>query len=377
MIGQQPEQESGLSRPRRRAAGEEQIGEAQIIRRIVERFGTPDARTRIGLGDDASVLRGAGLFDGGREATDLVVTTDLLVEGVHFNLRYMSLADVGYKSLVVNLSDLAAMGARATFAFGNLGVPRGTDMSAVDDLLDGVAEATHHDDVRLVGGDTVAAPQWIIGFTLLGDLAGPPLTRSGARPGDILWHSGALGLSQVGLHMLWGGGTTEKHTAVQAHLRPTPQLALGRLLQTGSLANACIDTSDSVSQCLLQLAQVSDVGLHLDFTTYPFHKALEEFSGIHPAGSPESGFVVPAKLDPAGEARRYSSLAEFVLASAEDYQLVFTALSTATERLLEYQLTPLIRLGAVTAPEDGCHYRDETGELKPLTALGFEHLPGK
>jgi len=378
------------------------LSESGVIARLRQRFSSADRRLLVGMGDDAAVLRFGDAPASGLKlnSADIVVTCDLAIEGVHFSLRYMSLADVGYKTLAMNLSDLAAMGALPAFAFGCLGLPRGVTAAQVDALLDGVDEAARLGGIALAGGDTVAAPQWVIGFTLLGELRGRPLKRAGARPGDILWHSGKLGLSQVGLHELWAGHVpvadaddlpdsgSDEHVgstysppataAIRAHCRPVPQLELGRWLQRHELASACLDLSDSLSQCLLLLAEASGVGLALNFATYPFAEELREFALAHVERTGAAGagcsFRVPARMEPAGRGTSYRSLAEFLLASAEDFQLLFAAPPSATARLLRETPAPLTRLGTVADSAEGCQYRDEAGALHPLTPSGFEHL---
>jgi len=306
-----------------------------------------------------------------------VVTTDLLVEGVHFDLAYCSLADAGYKAVAVNVSDIAAMGAKPAQAFGILGVPREATVKQVDELLAGVGEAAAEYGVMLAGGDTVAAPQWILGFTITGDLVGPPLLRSGARPGDIVWHSGCLGLSQTGLHLLNADETgASDPDPVAAQLRPQAQVELGRFLQRERLASACLDLSDSLAQCLLQLADASNVGLSLDFSGYQPAGAIRDFISSRRrwrAGGP-AGFSVPGRYHPNVKSRRYHSPVEFLLASAEDYGLLFTTPPPATTTLLGKAPVPVTRLGVVVAEGEGRFFRDQDHRTHKLTRLGFEHL---
>ncbi|MBN2081793.1 thiamine-phosphate kinase [bacterium] len=353
--------------------------EASIIEQIRERFTATDQRLLVGIGDDAAVLRTGELADSARRlnSTQQVVTTDLLVEGVHFDLAYSSLADAGYKAVAVNVSDVAAMGATPAQAFGMLGVPSGTTVRQVDELLAGVSEAVQEYGLTLAGGDTVAAPQWILGFTLTGDLVGPALLRSGARPGDIIWHSGSLGLSQTGLYLLSAGEAGKSETdPVRAQLRPRAHVELGRFLQRERLASACLDLSDSLAQCLLQLAEASNVGLSLDFSAYQLAKPVAEFVGSKRgwrAGGP-LGFSVPGRYSPAKKSSRFHSPAEYLLASAEDYGLLFTAPPPATARLLSRSSLAVTRLGVVVDKDEGRFYRDQEHRTHELTRIGFEHL---
>lgn len=355
------------------------ISEADVIGAITRRFRSKDPRVIAGVGDDCAIVRVGDLTDSARRlnAADLLFTTDLLIESVHFSLKYMSLEDIGYKALAVNLSDIAAMGGAPRYALGNLGVPREATAVQVQQLLDGVAAAASLAEVELIGGDTVAAPQWVVGFTVTGEVQGAPLLRSGARPGDVLWHSGALGLSQVGLYQLWGGEAQVSPEARLAHLRPEPQLALGRELQRCGLVSAALDLSDSVAQCALLIAQASRVGLLLDLQRYPFAAPVADFLNAHKSRSRASQFALPAKLSPGGKREVFTSAAQFIMAAAEDYQLLFTATPGATPQLKRCALAcgvTLQALGRITDANEGCFYRDELGQIQRLTALGFEHL---
>jgi len=354
------------------------LTEAEIIARAARAFRTKDPRVVIGIGDDAAVLQinDAASAKRRRQSAQLLVTTDVLVEGVHFDLRLLSLKDVGYKALMVNLSDIAAMGGRPTQAFATLGVPAAASAADIDLVLAGVRAAAAGGGTNLVGGDTTRAPQWLLGFTVLGELNGLPLLRSGASPGDNVWHSGRLGLSQTGLHQLWAGAAySDKAAAVLAHRRPKARLELGQFLQAAGFASACLDLSDSLSQCLLQLATASGVGLHLDFNAYAFDAEVLSFRRqlrSWRAGG-EHAFSLPARWRPEKTGARFRCLAEYILASAEDYELLFTAPQSVTSKLHMECPSPLTCLGQVVAANKGMTYRGEDGTTYELRAIGFEH----
>ncbi|MCC7477116.1 hypothetical protein IT575_01550 [bacterium] len=355
-----------------------------------------DPRLLLGPGDDAAVLR-LGPLDSGRRlnASDTVITTDLLVEGVHFDLRYITLADAAFKALAVNLSDCAAMGARPAYALGQLGVPAGASQAQIDALLEGLAELQHFSaqqgcPLQLIGGDTVAAPQWIIGFTVLGELSGAAaaLTRSGARPGHGIWLSAGLGRAQTGLCVLSGSVASGRSNrpapadfprACAALRRPLPGLALGLWLQREGLASACLDTSDSLSESLLLLAQASGAGLLLDLSAPQLEPEVEAFllwlaSRRRGPGEEKAALNLPGALDPAGRPRAYASRADWLLACAEDYGLLFSAPESASLRLLREAPGRLLRIGTVVDSAEGCHYRAEDGKLYPLQRSGYEHF---
>lgn len=364
--------------PKKTRQGSLSVSEASIISMLQKRFGSSDPRLLLGIGDDAAIVNFDGKQDSARRlnTANQLVTTDLLVEGVHFSLKYSTLAEVGARALSVCLSDISAMGGEPVFAFGVLGVPAGTVVGEVDDLLSGVAQCAKDYGVTLAGGDTVSAPQWIIGFTIIGNVRGTGLTRANAKPGDTIWHSGQLGLSQAGLHKLHAGESSRSDRCITAHLSPRPQFGLGKFLHNQGLATACLDLSDSLSQCAMQLAEASDVGLLLDFSGYPFDPELTRFAKARKRGKGKTSprFSVPARMQPNSKLRKYASLAEFVLGSAEDYQLLFTAPPAASLQLISNSPVPLTNLGTVVDSAEGHHYRDELGVMHKLQASGFAHL---
>ncbi|MGZ4144136.1 MAG: thiamine-phosphate kinase, partial [Actinomycetota bacterium] len=168
------------------------VGEFGLIRALLERLPTSDLI--VPPGDDAAVMR---------VPEQLVVTTDLLVEGRHFDLAFSSPADVGYKALTVNVSDIAAMGGRPLYALIALGAPSATLVTVMEELYDGVSEAARAHGVTVAGGDTVGADQLIVSVALLGEAGeGGIVRRKGARPGDLLCVTGELGGASAGLALL-------------------------------------------------------------------------------------------------------------------------------------------------------------------------------
>jgi thiamine-monophosphate kinase len=352
----------------------------------------------VGPGDDCAVLDLSSGGVGGAQASSAgspprkaaggrrisgatyALTTDTYVEGVHFSLRHGSLADAGYRALMGNLSDLAAVGALPRWGLAQCGVPRGETARAVE-LFDGVAEANADaradcgGGIALIGGDTFSAPQWIIGFTLIGELSGPPLLRGGARPGDNVWVSGEPGLAQVGLHALHGD-LPGYEAAKAAHLRPRARLKLGQWLRSQGLASACIDLSDSLSQCLLLLAESSGVGLSLDLSKLRLHDEAAAFCEEHrmQAGRSRYQISIPAKLCPGAKALRYASAGAWLLDSAEDYELLFTAPPRSTPALLRESPVPMSLLGTVAEAGEGRLWRVAEGRSQPLKAGGYKHF---
>ncbi|MGO8871323.1 MAG: thiamine-phosphate kinase [Acidimicrobiales bacterium] len=213
------------------------------------------------IGDDAAVvdLPAAG---GPRS---VVLATDLIVEGVHVDLGLSGLDDVGFKAVMVTLSDLAAMGTRASHLLASIVAPPGTD---VDLLGAGLAEAAGAAGCVIVGGDLSTGPVVVVSTAAVGSRPdGPgPLLRSGARPGDQLFVTGSLGASAAGLRLLRAGtvvsGATDRGLAA-AHRRPVARLAEGETARLAG-ATAAIDISDGLAADVRHLARSSQVGLALD-----------------------------------------------------------------------------------------------------------------
>jgi thiamine-monophosphate kinase len=213
---------------------------------LIERFTRPAPRAgagvALGIGDDAAVLRAPS-------GADLVATVDAVVEGVHFDGRF-SPEDVGWKALAVNLSDLAAMGARPLWALCALALPPGASATRLVGVGGGLADCARRFGVTLVGGNVTRAARLSLTVTLLGAAArGRALTRGGARAGDLLVLSGALGGAALGL---LPGAPAE---AVRRQRRPVPRVALGMGL--AGVASACIDVSDGFLQDLGHLCDAS------------------------------------------------------------------------------------------------------------------------
>ncbi len=234
------------------------VGEFGVIARVVARSGTADLAD-VGPGDDAAVLR----TPDGR----VVACTDVLVEGRHFRRDWSSGEDVGHKAAAANLADIAAMGAVPTALLVGLACPAGTPARWLEDVASGMADECAPFGAALVGGDTVAsAPDSaavVLSVTALGDLRGrAPVTRGGARPGDVVAVAGRLGWSACGLAVL-RRGFASPIAAVNAHRRPAPPYAAGPAAADAG-ATAMVDTSDGLLADAGHLATASGVRIDLD-----------------------------------------------------------------------------------------------------------------
>ena len=297
--------------------------EFQLIETFVD-AAAASPRAPLGPGDDAAVLP--------RRGGETCVTVDAVVEGVHFRRASSRLEDVGHKALAVNLSDLAAMGARPLWALVALGVPRGFRLADARRLGAGFGALARATGTEVVGGNVSRAPGLSLTVTVGGEVPpGRALLRSGARPGDRVWVSGLLGDARLGLALLERRSGPEARrlrrfpriarTAIERQRRPVPRLALGAALV--GVASACIDLSDGLAQDAGHLAAASRVAVHLDASALPVSRA---FVAAHP--------------DERERARLAAS-------GGEDYELLFTvpaARETAVRRLsrrLGLDLTPI------------------------------------
>jgi thiamine-monophosphate kinase len=234
------------------------VGEFGVIARVLARSGTA-ALAELGPGDDAAVLRAPD----GR----VVACTDVLVEGRHFRRDWSSAEDVGHKAAAANLADIAAMGAVPTALLVGLACPSGTPAAWLEGVAAGMAQECMPFGAAVVGGDTSAsAPDSqsvVLSVTALGDLGGrAPVTRSGARPGNVVAVAGRLGWSACGLAVLRRGFTAPA-AAVAAHRRPTPPYAAGPAAADAG-ATAMCDTSDGLLADAGHIAADSGVVIDLD-----------------------------------------------------------------------------------------------------------------
>lgn len=281
----------------------------------------------VDLGDDAAVRP-----DG------VVVTVDTLVEGVHFRAD-ASPRDLGFKALAVSVSDVLAMGARPDDAVLSLSLPHGPG-AWVDAFADGLAEACRRYGVDLVGGDTTGSPgPRVITLTLLGRRIGVPWVRSGARPGDRLWVTGALGLAGAGWML-----AEPPAGARQALARPEPPFAFARAVADEGLpVHAAMDLSDGLVHDAARMARASGVALHL----------------------------VPTALPVAPELADHPDALACATAGGEDYQLLLAVAPADEGPLRALALahgTRLTAIGTVTAGE-GAHLGDG-----PWPHRGYDHF---
>jgi thiamine-monophosphate kinase len=277
------------------------LGEFGLIEAIRRRARVDRRVWRLGIGDDAAVLRA-------RSRDDLVFTTDALVEDVHFRWRTTDAPALGAKALAVNLSDVGAMGATPLGCLLTLGVPADVAPARLEGFVDGLLREARASHCPLVGGDTVRSKQWLINLCVVGSVPrGRALLRSGARAGDRIFVTGELGGAAAGLALLDGSGPTTpaERRFVARQLRPTPPFRAGAVLVKRKLAHAAIDLSDGLAQDLGHVARASGLAARIELERLPLARGLARCAarlGLDPFAVALSGgedyallFAAPAR----------------------------------------------------------------------------------
>lgn len=248
------------------------IGEFELIGRIAAVSAAPEGMT--GIGDDCAILPQ-------RDGMDTLVSTDMLVEGTHFLLGDAAPSDLGWKSAVVNISDIAAMGGRPAGTFLSIAVPPGVDSAWVDKFMAGYSAACSKYGAPLLGGDTVGSPDRLcINVTVLGQCpSGTAVLRSGARPGDLVCVTGCLGDSAGGLEVILRGldRSGPAGVLVERHYLPRPRVDEGVALAACPGVHAMMDISDGVDSDLRHILEASGVGARLDAALLPVSEELRRF----------------------------------------------------------------------------------------------------
>lgn len=334
-------------------------GEEEVIRRIAAIFRTSGPHLTVPIGDDAAVLDLPA-------AQQLVLTTDQMVEGVHFRTRTHPPDLLGDKALSVNLSDLAAMGAEPRWALLSLFLPPGLSPDYLRSVLKGLARRARRTGTILVGGNLTRSKGFALDLTLVGTLprGARPLLRSGAKPGDHLFVSGTLGGSAMGLRLLEKGRGHEaaglgagrrveaawRRRALRSHLRPEPELRLGRVLSRHRIASAAMDLSDGLSRDLQRLCRASRAGAMIQAGAIPVDPAARHLAG------------------------REAAL-KMALHGGEDYRLLYCVPSYRIHEL-NRRISPGKRrwIGRIVQGRPQVIVEDGQGHRSALPVLGHDHL---
>jgi thiamine-monophosphate kinase len=319
-------------------------GERALIARIRQRLTTPQWVV-VGPGDDAAAIEPV------RGALE-VITTDAQVEGVHFDRRFVPPDAIGHRALAVNLSDLAAMGARPRAALLSMALPPSLELDAFDRIVDGFLALAARHSVALIGGNiTHTSGPMVLDVTALGSAhRRKMLTRNGAIVGDEVYVTGTLGDAATGLLRLEEDHSANEHAG--RYLRPDPRVRAGLLLGKNGAATSCMDLSDGLADGVRQIAEASSVGMTLDGRSIPIGPETREWLS-----------------------RKGRDPMEVALRGGDDFELIFTARPKQAGRLRAVRRhlgdLPITRIGVVTRARR-LIVKDDQGERE--LPEGYQHF---
>jgi len=324
------------------------IGELGLITKIRNWMATSCPELIRSIGDDVAVL------DMGNKA--LLITTDILIEGIHFEKSWSNPFQLGRKAVAVNLSDIAAMGGRPRYFLISIGLPKHLPLSFVSLLYRGLKEEARRSQVGLIGGDTSLSQKIIINICLIGEgKKGDLLFRDGAKVGDDIYVSGTLGDSALGLMILQDGNLQRKPKGlIKKHLFPTPRIELGQALATKHLASAMIDLSDGLLSDARHILEESRVGAQIWEESIPISRLYRKWVRIY------------AK-----------ETYQIAMSGGEDYELLFTAPPNKRRRIISLARSidhPITLVGQILPQKEGFHLVKKGGKKIPLNRLGYDHF---
>jgi thiamine-monophosphate kinase len=320
------------------------LREDDVVAAIAKIAGRPPKRIVLGIGDDAALWQPS-------RSHRSAITTDMLVEGVHFTRDAMTLRDAGWRAMTANASDLAAMGARPLLATVALGVPLESSVSELRELYDGVAQSARESGLSIVGGDLSRAAVLTIAITAVGEVRPSNVkTRAGGLPGSVLAVTGSIGAARAGLDVALGRvslGAAFDEAALQAFRRPQARCAEGRFFGASANVRAMMDLSDGLSTDLDRLCAASGCGAGLeDVPVAPAASAAAKSTGEDPA--------------------------RYALAGGEDFELLVAVAPRAFTHLARRFAAsfgrPLHRIGTLRAGT-GVTFRGE-----PVPRTGWDHF---
>jgi thiamine-monophosphate kinase len=335
------------------------LGEFGLIEHLTRENETRNVSTVLSIGDDAAVIDTFG--------KQMVVTTDMLVEGVHFDLMYTPLKHLGYKAVIVNLSDIYAMNAEPTQITLSIAVSNRFSVEALDEFYDGVNLACERYGVDLVGGDTTSSQKgFVISVTAIGEVEENKfVTRSGAKENDLICVTGDLGASYLGLLLMEREKQIyvenpaiqpnfEQHTyIIERLLKPEARRKMIAWFKENNLTpTSMIDISDGLSSELLHICKQSEVGCTIYEEKLPIHEQTNE-----------------------GAAKFGIAATTCALNGGEDYELLFTISPDDFDKVKECELLNII--GHITKPEDGSVLITNGNNRIELSAQGWNHLKNK
>ncbi len=327
--------------------------ELALIEMLAERAQSVPADGLIkGIGDDCAVFAN-------RDDREWLATTDILVEKIHFDLDWHPPHLLGRKAVAVNISDIAAMGGTPHYALVSMAIPAYLEQGFLAELADGSAEILAEYNCTMIGGDTSRGPVLTLNIVLLGSCAaGQAVLRSGAKPGDHIFVSGALGSAAAGLEISKRGthlsnfSESDLRPFVEKHLNPVPRVRLGQLLGETSQVTAMQDLSDGLATDLAHICLKSDVGAEIQADLLPGHRLLESI-------------CKPLNLDSSA----------LKVSGGDDYELLFTVKpdkgDALRQQIAEAGLKKVYRIGKIVSGSGVT--LAENGTLTDISFQGYQH----
>lgn len=316
-----------------------------------------DPNIAAGIGDDAAVVKPS-------KRSFSLVTTDILIEDIHFTLNYTDPLRLGKKALSINLSDIAAMGGTPQYFLLSMGLPHHLPFRWLEEFFSGIQQVAERYNLSLIGGDTSLARKLSINITLIGrGKAGEVIYRKGAQAGDQIMVTGTLGNAALGLRILktHKGDSNISHTwdrdqaeLIEKHLSPIPRIAEGRLIARNHLASAMIDISDGLMSDLGHILEESHVGANIWISQLPLSEAYKR------------------------KAPHYTSRdIDLAISGGEDYELLLTTPRKKGEKLLAFfrkSGLKITTIGEIVDPRYGLRlFLEDGGEYKPREK-GYDHF---
>jgi len=329
------------------------VGEFGLIHRIddlLRREGVQAPEVTVGIGDDTASFRS-------RPGFEILVTCDCVVEGRHFLLPHISFLDLGCRSMMLNISDIGAMGGHPLYALISLGLKNETLVKDIEDLYRGFLSELQPFGASIIGGNlTKSGDGLFIDITLIGEVEeGRTVRRSGAKPGDVILVTGYPGQSAAGLQLLVQTSASLDHPLVRAYNRPSHRAREGRAVALTQSATAMIDTSDGFLGDLGHLCEESRVGALLFQEKFPISQELREAAKA-------------LNKEPH----------RFFLGDSDDYQLIITCAAKEVHRIRSAVAAtydgPVSEVGRVTDPERGIRILLADGSERTLSAKGWDHF---
>jgi thiamine-monophosphate kinase len=320
-----------------------ELGEFGLHHRIQDILGAPSAEVIVGIGDDAAVFQPRN--------QPIVITKDAMVEDIHFRLQWTTAADLAFKALASNISDLACKGARPAYGLIAIGLPGETTVAWIEEFYQTLAELRERWGLEIIGGDTVRSPKILVSITAIGyQIPKEPIRIGTARPGDWILATGWLGDAAAGLDLLEKGeyNPSDLHQIflIDRFLRPDPRLKEAHRILELARPSSMTDVSDGLARDLPKICSASSVGARVDADLLPRSEALRAFS---------------------------AESAAYAWKGGEDYELLFTVSPSQADRLLnawDNPDCPLTPIGEIISAEEGIRLVNWEGPEAP----GYDHF---